>query len=293
MAESGKKRCRAIAEALDFYGVEPRIGAEVGVYRGELSEELLKRWPALSLLLVDWWRAAPEDSAYRASGDKIAFLAQDEMDRIKQETLAAVAFAGPRAIVCEAESGEVAKAVGDGSLDFVFIDGDHTFEAVRRDLKLWVPKVRPGGVVGGHDWYENRPGAERFAEEWKENALERYAALGKAPFLDNVPIQALAVGPLRLLALPGEVFCGIGIKLARKLAPFVPVGYANGCVGYIPTRTAFRDRSDYACYCAPMIYQGFPFTPEVEGILLLESHKIGMSLFPGAVGRPGGKNRSR
>lgn len=41
---------------------------------------------------------------------------------------------------------------GDGvPIDFLFIDGDHRFESVLLDLKIWVPKVRPGGLVMGHD----------------------------------------------------------------------------------------------------------------------------------------------
>ena len=160
--EDARGRCGAIAEALKFYGVEPRLGAEIGVYQGELSAALLAKYPDLTLYMVDLWRAAAEDSAYRASGDKIALLSQDEMDRAKQEALAAVAFAVPRAIVCEAESGEAARLVADESLDFVFIDADHTFGAVLRDLRLWYPKVRRGGIVGGHDWYENRRRFELF-----------------------------------------------------------------------------------------------------------------------------------
>ena len=35
--------------------------------------------------------------------------------------------------------------------DFVFIDGDHRYESVRRDIQAWLPKVRPGGIMGGHD----------------------------------------------------------------------------------------------------------------------------------------------
>lgn len=48
------------------------------------------------------------------------------------------------------------EAVGDfkdESLDFVYIDGFHEFDAVMSDLIFWVPKVRPGGIIAGHDYY--------------------------------------------------------------------------------------------------------------------------------------------
>ena len=42
----------------------------------------------------------------------------------------------------------------DNSLDFVYIDGLHTFDAVMLDLIFWSPKVRSGGIVAGHDYLE-------------------------------------------------------------------------------------------------------------------------------------------
>lgn len=44
--------------------------------------------------------------------------------------------------------------IPDGSLDFVFIDADHTYDAVKEDINGWTPKVRFGGIVSGHDYYE-------------------------------------------------------------------------------------------------------------------------------------------
>ena len=41
----------------------------------------------------------------------------------------------------------------DESLDFVYIDGFHEFDYVMSDLIFWTPKVRPGGIVAGHDYY--------------------------------------------------------------------------------------------------------------------------------------------
>ena len=54
------------------------------------------------------------------------------------------------------DSVEAAHTYREQSLDFVFIDGAHEEEPVRRDVMAWLPRVRPGGVLAGHDWpYES------------------------------------------------------------------------------------------------------------------------------------------
>jgi SAM-dependent methyltransferase len=55
----------------------------------------------------------------------------------------------------------------EGSLDFVFVDGDHGYAAVQRDLTAWFPRVKPGGVLAGHDYINNDfPGVRRAADEF-------------------------------------------------------------------------------------------------------------------------------
>ena len=53
------------------------------------------------------------------------------------------------------DSHEVHKRFEERSLDVVFIDGDHSYEALLLDLAGWYPKVKQGGIIAGHDYYEN------------------------------------------------------------------------------------------------------------------------------------------
>ncbi|HSQ79254.1 MAG TPA: hypothetical protein VLN41_01545 [Candidatus Bathyarchaeia archaeon] len=113
--------------------------------------------------------------------------------------------------------------------------------------------------------YAQFPGAERFAADWRRRALAAAPAMRRSPEVAvAVPVQALRLGGLRIVALPGEFFSEIGLKLQKTDGPLVPIGYANGNIGYVPTDRDFKDRTDYACYCAPMFYQLFPFAVGVE-----------------------------
>lgn len=50
-------------------------------------------------------------------------------------------------------------------VDFVYIDGEHTYEAVKRDIAAWLPRVKPGGYIGGHDYSDGWPGVVSAVEE--------------------------------------------------------------------------------------------------------------------------------
>jgi len=51
---------------------------------------------------------------------------------------------------------QAARCFPDESLDFIYIDADHTYEAVVNDIKVWYPKLKVGGLFGGHDYWKSR-----------------------------------------------------------------------------------------------------------------------------------------
>ena len=62
-----------------------------------------------------------------------------------------------------------ARLFDPGSVDFVFLDADHSEKAVRDDLEAWYPLVKPGGAIGVHD-YDNPtfPGVETAVDQFLE-----------------------------------------------------------------------------------------------------------------------------
>ena len=122
-----------------------RVGAEIGVYEGEYAEALCLGIPGLTLWCIDAWSR---------------FLGADGRDIYKSaEPAYALARARLAPFDCRflhAWSPGAAAVIPDGSLDFLYLDADHRLAAVVADLAAWVPKVRSGGIVAGHD-YEERP----------------------------------------------------------------------------------------------------------------------------------------
>jgi hypothetical protein len=129
----------------------PLRGAEIGVYRGESSAILLNR-ADLHLVMVDQWVWPAKDSTFRKSGDPIATRNDGRWPTILQEALDRTAFAEARRTILRGDSVAAAAGVPDATLDFAFIDCDHSYAGVIRDMRAWLPKLRPGGLFCGHDY---------------------------------------------------------------------------------------------------------------------------------------------
>lgn len=148
------------------------VAAEVGVLLGVLSEHLLRRRPDLRLFMVDNWQTADKQpEAYRATGDDHALHADPVRvaSHRRQAEGRARQFPG-RAIIMPVASIEAASTIADGSLDLVFLDADHSYDAVKADLAAWLPKMKLGGWIGGHDYRNSDPrfrfGVDRAVDEW-------------------------------------------------------------------------------------------------------------------------------
>lgn len=144
------KRSEEIIARLPTNG--PLRGAEVGVLRGHNARVLLQQRPQLSLHLVDVWGQQPANSSYVRSRDGHARKSTAQWQQTFNAAKRAVNFAGDRVTFHRMQSSAAAAAVPDRSFDFVFVDADHSYDGCKRDLDAWLPKVKPGGWIGGHDY---------------------------------------------------------------------------------------------------------------------------------------------
>lgn len=145
----------------------PLVGIEIGVDRGDLSESLLRCLPGLMLHMVDPWTAYEPDSHYRSTGDVRSKRNSRKWLKVFRQVVKRTKFAENRIHIHKATSEDVAKngPIEEKSLDFVFIDGDHSFEGCLDDIRLWLPYVKKDGIIGGHDWDNPRCGRIRDGVE--------------------------------------------------------------------------------------------------------------------------------
>jgi len=124
-----------------------KVGAEIGVANGRYSKWLCNGIPGLELNCVDPWLSYDE---YVEHHDEAGQVILDQCFESAKERLK-----GYNCKFIRKSSMDAVKAFEDNSLDFVFIDANHSFQYVINDIAEWSKKVRPGGIVSGHDFWNS------------------------------------------------------------------------------------------------------------------------------------------
>ena len=154
-----------------------------------------------------------------------------------------------------------------GSLQKVLelpVEPPPTIEEARREVESAKEKLKALKLEG------SEPGRIRIAEamvQWAEDVL-RHVEEGRFPRVNPVEITLIGINEILLVAVPGELFVEIGLKIKRR-SPFrhtYVISYGNGLVGYFPTAESFK-RGGYAPKEAPKYFGVTFLKPEAEHIL--------------------------
>lgn len=143
------------------------IGAEVGVWRGDFAEKILRVVDPLKIYLVDPWQFFPElpDAWY---GGAVAKSPED-MEAIFHDV--SQRFAGDaRVEILRATSLKAAERLSNESLDWVYVDGNHLYDSVKSDLETYWCKLRHGGLLTGDDY-----GSVGWRQTNVRNAVDEFA----------------------------------------------------------------------------------------------------------------------
>jgi len=120
--------------------------AEIGVFRGDFSVEILDHCPAVqTYYMVDPWRHL-DNWNKPANTDDVTFA------RYYLWVQARTARWSDRVRMLRGRTADVIDDIPDATLDLVYIDGDHTLRGITLDLIRSYPKVREGGWIGGDDF---------------------------------------------------------------------------------------------------------------------------------------------
>lgn len=145
------------------------IAVEVGVAGGHFARQILETWKnVLMLTLVDPWKHFDESEFEDGYVDGYNLDAETQEARYKD--IVAHFSSDPKVHILRLESKDAAVCIDTKSCDFVYIDANHCYKAVKRDMDQWWTNVKSGGILAGHDYYNQPP----FTEVKK--AVDEFAA---------------------------------------------------------------------------------------------------------------------
>ena len=129
------------------------VGVEIGIWRGSYTLIYLKELDIEKVFLID-----PYEGEEKKQMERVHLQLKGYENKVEW---------------IKARSADVANKFNDGSLDFVYIDGDHQYEAVLQDISLYYFKVKKGRLVSGHDYGKRWPGVPKAVNEYcKKNNLK-------------------------------------------------------------------------------------------------------------------------
>lgn len=116
------------------------IGIEVGVRRGWFSKIILSNSKIKKWYAIDTWDMFP------------SITNEGSQNGDKQRAVELLSIYGERCEILQDYSTHSSLKFQDRSIDFIYIDACHTYKCVKEDIICWLPKIKIGGILAGHDY---------------------------------------------------------------------------------------------------------------------------------------------
>lgn len=167
------------------------VCAEVGVWKGGFSAQILQIVKPTKLYLIDPWQFKNEGDYKHSLYGGSAAKKQSDMDKIYlnvNKKFKKQIEAG-QVIILRGTSDQIIKNLDPDSLDWIYIDGDHTYEAVKNDILLSTEKVKKNGFITGDDytaggWWKG--GVKNAVDELVRSAsFKKVEIIGNQFILEN------------------------------------------------------------------------------------------------------------
>lgn len=160
-------------------------GVEIGVWHGWFTQRLIGE---TSMYIVGVDPFADTESYSDPQDKEYDLLARNDDGFIRHETRYIAAANNVRKICEPHNKGTILRTYSyllkdyfrDESVDFVYIDGEHTYEAVAQDIEDWWPKVKVGGILAGHDYHPSCPGSIQAVDEFAAKLKIEFKTTGTA-----------------------------------------------------------------------------------------------------------------
>jgi len=146
-----------------------KLGIELGSYRGEFAKHILDNWDG-SLICIDLFDRSDNydfnnETGYYSGINKNLILPEFN-DKLKSHY--------NNLLTIQSDTVGAVKFFPDNHFDFIYIDADHRYESVIKDMEMWYPKLKSGGLFSGHDFIDNFDYSTKNNKVYQPHNLSEY-----------------------------------------------------------------------------------------------------------------------
>jgi hypothetical protein len=137
---------------------------EIGTHHAIFADQFMSRFRGTITLIDPWLDQHSEFPTFYPSMNEVSVSREDDM----RTAMVVMEKYGDRVTFVRRTGESASHEWEEQSVDFVYIDGLHDYASISRDIELWYPKVRTGGIIAGHDYHPDIPDVIRAVDEFRE-----------------------------------------------------------------------------------------------------------------------------